>query len=464
MLKNFGKVFRFTFRHQTESAGYRLLTILIAVVLFAAPVVGLVIADKSHEKHKEKKLKFCGAERVVFADPYTEQDNFFWLSAVAAAAGEEEYSSIKYEAAPDAEAALTDVKSKGEKKTLVVVITKEDESLSSKIIIPEGSEITKKQAGYLEDFLDKNSQFFSILASGLSVDALTELSFDQKSDVFDETGYGARESLFVDSDAEREKNNEEILKLFRMIMIYISMFVVYFIVLNYGAAIMNCVVMEKTSKLMDTMLISVSPEAMVFGKMLGVLLAGVIQLLAWALAVLLGFIAGYQVVMHMNPDSSQSVILFLKSVGDMGVFTPGRITVAIIVLCFSVVLYSTMATIGGAISSTKEEVASNQSLFVIVLVIAFFVVMAKGMGETVPAWMCLCPFTAAMALPGAAAGGSVSLLVSVLGLLIMTACSILFVYLAGKMYKMMALYKGNNVNYGKAFRMLLNMKDKEEKA
>ena len=62
------------------------------------------------------------------------------------------------------------------------------------------------------------------------------------------------------------------------IVVYVTMFVMYMVILMYGNSIAQNVVMEKESKLMDTMLVSVKPQALVFGKMLGILAAGFLQL------------------------------------------------------------------------------------------------------------------------------------------------------------------------------------------
>ena len=460
MFKNLGKVFRFTFRHQTESKGYKILTIIIALVLFAAPLLVLVIGDKVSSKGK-KELKPCDADRVIIATDLTDLDQFSMLAFVAE---EPSYANIKFERMNSVTEALNDVKAKGEKNTLVVEAIRPDKRVEYTIIVPEGSDITEKKAKNLDKFISKNDMVFAMLCSGLDLEKSMDLGLDTEQDVFDTDGYASRSSLLADSDAKIQKKNEDILSVFRMIVTYFSMFIIYFVVLTYGVTIMNVVVMEKSSKLMDTMLISVAPEAMVFGKMLGVLLAAVIQLAAWGISIILGFVVGYQIVGHTNPDSSFSVYRFLKSIGDMGAFTPGRLAIAVLILCLSIVLFASLATIGGAIASTKEEAASNQGLFTIVTVIAFLVVMAKGMGDVMPTWICLIPFTGAMALPGAASSGSASIGVSLLGLFIMVACTLLFIYVAGKCYKMMSLYKGNKVSYTKAMKMLLNMNDEKKKA
>ena len=82
-------------------------------------------------------------------------------------------------------------------------------------------------------------------------------------------------------------------------------------------------------------------------------------------------------------------------------------------------------------------------------------VWTAGINTTNPAiWLYLFPFTSAMVLPSGICSGVISTGVAIAGLAILIASSLGFIILAGKLYKMMALYKGNKVNIGKAIKML----------
>jgi hypothetical protein len=61
-----------------------------------------------------------------------------------------------------------------------------------------------------------------------------------------------------------------------------------------------------------------------------------------------------------------------------------------------------------------------------------------------------------MVLPSGICVGVVSVGTAIAGLAILVICSLLLLILAGKIYKMMSLYKGNAVNIGKALKMLVS--------
>ena len=278
-----------------------------------------------------------------------------------------------------------------------------------------------------------------------------------RKDVYDITGFKTGTSLFEDKDAVEDDINKKLMPTFNLVITIVSSFLMYFIIMYYGNGIMQNIVLEKHSKLMDTMLISVKPEAMIFGKMLGVLLAALIQFLSWILSLILGVVCGVKLIDIIRPDSDMVLYIFLKSMLKMNFLKPVNIVIAILVLLFGIVFYSSISSIAGAISSTNEEAASNQSVFIIILIVSFYIVLFGGLrGDEVATWMYMVPSTGAMLLPAGICTGNVSTLVASVSLLIMIITTVFLIYLAGRLYKMMSLYKGNKVNLGKALKMLKN--------
>lgn len=76
-------------------------------------------------------------------------------------------------------------------------------------------------------------------------------------------------------------------------------------------------------------------------------------------------------------------------------------------------------------------------------------------GDTAAAaWMDWVPFTAILVTPGRLLLGELSPVQGLISLLVVLAFSCLVLFLAGKVYRMMALYKGNPPTPAKLFRML----------
>jgi ABC-type Na+ efflux pump permease subunit len=273
------------------------------------------------------------------------------------------------------------------------------------------------------------------------------------------SGYAAGTDIYEDEEALEEKSNNEILPVFNMILTYVTIFVIYMIIILYGNSILQNIVLEKSSKLMDTMLISVAPQAMIFGKMIGVLLAGLIQLFIWIVSVVIGFFAGTAIYDRLFEGVGAPVVVFFKSFAELGLFRPANVVLGILSLVLGIVLYASMSAIAGAISGSREEATSKQGIIIMILVVCFYLVLIKGLtaAET-PMWLYYLPFTSAMILPSAICTGSVSMILALESVAIMAVCVVVFIVLAGRLYKMMSLYKGSPVKIDKAIKMLLTEK------
>ncbi len=453
MFKNFDKVFKFTFKNQL-TRGYKITTLVIALILFMVPIIILMIAGKT-SSGDEDKLESCGADKIYVVDSLNPEGDFNSLNLT----GQEGYTDIKYVNAESVEAALETISDAGEKKSFILEFKKDEGELKSRIILPEGSEIEEDTAENYEDFIEKSGTIFTIIASGASANDLGTVMTQSGYKVYDTEGYKVGKDLYSDSSKLEEQSNSEILPIFNLILVFASAFIIYMIIILYGNSILQTIILEKSSKLMDTMLISVSPDAMIFGKMLAVLASGVLQLLIWVFSVVAGVIAGLKIYDQVFEDVSSAAASFVKNMGSLGLFKPANVIIGILALIMGIIMYSSLAAVAGAISSSREEGASNQTLFTMILLICFYLVIFKGINTSeVVTWLYLMPFSSAMLLPAGICSGIISLPIGIAGLLIITVCSAVFIILAGKLYKMMSLYKGNPVNIPKALKMLFSNK------
>ena len=228
----------------------------------------------------------------------------------------------------------------------------------------------------------------------------------------------------------------------------IDIITLYFLVLFYGQTTAQSVMLEKTSKLMDTMLLSVKPEQMVAGKVLAGVLACLIQVSCWLAGLILGLFAGMGLIRTVNPESD----LFLLKVFEKGglfteIFTPATILFFLLYVAAGMLLYLSLSSIGGAISGKQEDLNSANLIFVMVLVVSFFATLYSlgqspegAAGATVLDFI---PFTSILVTPGHIMAGTVTPLQGCISLGIVVVTAFLIMYLAGRIYKMYALYKGS---------------------
>ena len=120
-------------------------------------------------------------------------------------------------------------------------------------------------------------------------------------------------------------------------------------------------------------------------------------------------------------------------------------------------LYCSLSAIGGSMAGKAEDLSSTNVLFSLVLVASFFCCMfAGGMdGMTSSArWLDYVPFTAILVTPSRVLLGQTSLLGGLVSLALVVVCAGVLTALAGRVYRLMSLYKGNPPTPRRVLRML----------
>ena len=440
MFKNFGTVLRFSLKNMAGTKGFKVVTVIFSILFLIAPAVILIAIG--YNSSKDSSLKSCTAE-TVYVDDETDSDKAFWQGLYGLP--EEEYKSIKYVVCENIEDALS--KAKGDESGIVLVVKNKD-GLIANVIIPEGSKVEKGNAKNYLKFIKNYNRYFTIGLLGLSEEELSVLDTESIYETYTESGYKKGVSIAEDVLSSEELMREQVMKVVSMALPYATIMLLYFMLLSYGQTLAQSVVMEKESKLMDTMLISVRTESLIFGKLLAAIITAMIQAFSWIAALALGFSAGNLISKAFFPEGKNYLAAFIDGMKELNVFRPGNVVIGIIFLFLSFVLYFSLAAIAGAMSSTKEEVSSKATLFIFPLLISFFIlIFAGGMNaETTKTWMLIIPFTGGMILPANVMLGYVSWPVILAALAAFIVLIVALIYMAGRIYKMMSLYKGNAIS------------------
>ena len=90
---------------------------------------------------------------------------------------------------------------------------------------------------------------------------------------------------------------------------------------------------------MDTMLISLQPEAMVAGKFMAIVCAGLIQVFGWGTSIVAGMIAGVKITEALNPGYESPIAVFLSFMGELGLFRPLNVLIGIGFMMIGFVMY-----------------------------------------------------------------------------------------------------------------------------
>ena len=189
-------------------------------------------------------------------------------------------------------------------------------------------------------------------------------SYDQ--DVLDSAGLTSRQqellTVRVDVSVTGGRTGEgQAADVLSMVLPFVSLMLLYFLVLLYGQGTAASVLLEKTSKLMDLFLVSVEPTAMVLGKVLATALAGLLQLAVWILSLMGGFAAGGALARQTAPGVTLPLLEVLRGAGRLaGLFSVPAMLEAVGLLLAGFLLYCSLSAIGGSLAGKVEDSVQHQ--------------------------------------------------------------------------------------------------------
>lgn len=441
-MKRLGNIFSFTFIQHVKQKGYRNVTVVVAVLCLLLPAV--ILPAIEYFKEDETYVSKIDKVYVVETDSSTEgKADYGVLNSVDAA----QFTDVVYEMAENVEDAAKKAEEDGH--SVVLAVGHQEGTYQLNVLLPDETKLNKKDANAYETFLSGAFRYILIQKSNLEAAQIAEMTMPI-------------ETVVRDSSVSADESDEYAVakEVMATILPYLNIMILYFMILAYGQGTANSAIMEKTSKLMDLLLVSVKPGEMLLGKVFAMAASGVLQIFIWLAGLFGGFALGIHFTKMVNPNTDMILIQLVESFGEFsGMFTVSGVILALLMLSAGLLLYCSLAAIGGAIAEKPEDLSSTNMLFVMVLLVCFFATMfAGGAGSDVPwdavTWQVWMPFTSILVAPTKILLGVMSIPEAALSLGIVVVTATLITIAAGKVYKMMSLYKGNPPSPKKMIEMM----------
>lgn len=224
---------------------------------------------------------------------------------------------------------------------------------------------------------------------------------------------------------------------------YISSILMFIAVVMYGTWIAQGVVEEKSSRIMEIMINAATPRDLLAGKVIGIMMAGLTQLLPMLLVGGLAF--GFQ------PQIANLVGVNVEQVLDIdfGTLTIKAVGFFLLYFLLGFVLYGALYAGIGSLVSRQEEVSQAIAPMMTFMMIgyfgAFFVLGAPN--TTVANWLMIFPLTSPFsAMPRILLGDPTSGQI-VLSVVLLVLVAIFAIWLAGKLYRVGVLMYGQRPSW-----------------
>lgn len=264
----------------------------------------------------------------------------------------------------------------------------------------------------------------------------------------------------ADSDSESNTGEKANSSIVATVVAYVLSFMLYMFILIYGVMVMQSVIEEKNSRVLEVMVSTVRPLDMMLGKILGVASVALLQIAIW-IALIMG--VGYFVMPELIPDEMSMAVAMLQqgaspeSLGtdtDMGLLqaiatlTDMGYLMKIIgsLLVFMIggfLLYAALfAAIGSAVDN-PQDAQQLQTPVTIPIILSLFVMLSVINDPTseLAFWFSMIPLTSPIVMmariPYDIPGWEIALS---LGILIATF--VVVVWGAGKIYRIGILMHG----------------------
>ena len=240
-----------------------------------------------------------------------------------------------------------------------------------------------------------------------------------------------------------------------------------------GQSIANSIIVEKSSKLVEYLLLSVRPMAIVAGKVLAAVCSLLLQLGAMFLSGMVSAILSGKI---LSMSVWNGVSSLWKDVSGQSVFAgAGAFTVLLIIfiVLFGILFFSVIAAIAGASVSKIEESQEGMLFFTLLVIIGCYAAIAMSMGNMIQGggenpgalvYFCsLCPVTSVFFVPAQLMMGRISVLTGIASLLFLLAGIYFMWRMAAKIYEYLLFYNGVVLKPKDIIYIMRHGKSKEDK-
>jgi ABC-2 type transport system permease protein len=234
------------------------------------------------------------------------------------------------------------------------------------------------------------------------------------------------------------------------ILAYVMSFILYIALLLYGIQVMHSVVEEKSSRIIEVLVSSLSPFQLLLGKVLGVGSAGLLQLGIWVGTATVLTTFKTQIATLIGASPSETASLAIPTV------SPGLLAVFLLFFVLGFLFYaSAYAAVGSMCNSTQDAQQAQMPVTICIAAGLFimFSLLSEPNGTTARA-LTYVPFFAPFVTPVRFSFSSItwwevllSVASMVAGLLIMTA-------IAGRIYRFGILKYGKKATWRDAMRWI----------
>ena len=469
-LRGTGSVFRFTLIQTVKSKAYIVSAVILLVLsLLVAPVLQLINGGSGEKKVESSNIEtvyICNG--LSFVSKGTDITDLSGMNAFSGVKFEElelklpeGIESMSIEEISEAinkadrenyEKISKELEDKGSecKDAILHAYLDDERGIVVEIVRVAGSEVGDDECQELLERICANLDDYKVKISGLSEEELTLLGYNYTVEM-NYLGEDGSISAAVDTGIGGKQFG----------VAYAIMFIVAMICVMSGTQVATAVVTDKSSRVVELLLTSVRPMALLLGKILAMLVATIGQyVILFAAVVISNKLTG--VIFHTETSYLSSII----PKGILSNITIGNGLIVLALVALGLVFYATLAGLCGAMVSKMEELQDTLKYFtfasMIGMYMAIFAIISMQRSST-SAFVRFCevfPMTSPMTTPGARIVGVVPLSYALIAIALLVVLDFLTLRFAAGVYEGLITNMGTRLKPGDVIAMARNKKNK----
>jgi len=215
--------------------------------------------------------------------------------------------------------------------------------------------------------------------------------------------------------------------------------IIFFIVFMFGVQIMRSVIEEKSNRIIEIIISSIKPIQLMLGKIIGVALVVITQMLIWIVVI--------GIILVIGESQFAEQIAVIKSYIH-GVPVGTLLTCFIIYLILGYLLYASMFAAVGSAADNETDTQQLQTIVTVPIMIGYFVMIIVSMNPENPLafWTSMIPFTSPMVMLARIPYGVPAWEIA-LSIALLIATFILITWVAARIYRVGILMYGKKASF-----------------
>lgn len=430
-------VYKFTLSQTIKNKAYRISTIIVTLIIIIAMILVNVLPMKLSDTDTSNNTKV----EVVYIADHSGLDTIEYSEAL-----KNIDEKVKIQVVEDVNPIRDET---GEEKSgdLFVTIEKtEDHVYTVKVDFAADTSVDTNTAYSIANTIGEYFYTTHMERLNLTKEQISLVNFPIHSTITDLSEF----------TEEPEDINDIIGKLVVYFITLGLLMVLLLLVESYGKMTANLIAMEKSSKVVELLLTSIRPAAVIVGKILSMGTLLFIQFFIWIAVAVFSFLGINQALVQINDNYNSELLRIIDLIKETG-FTfnlnIGTIAVSLLIIIAGFVLYITLAGIIGASVGRIEELGSAMQPFTLLLIVGCYIPLFGSMGEMtgqvglgkLADISRLLPISSLYIVPTELLAGQISIGNALISLGILVAClTVLFLFVT-RIYALLILHSGNNL-------------------